>query len=117
MSAADNGSPVPYKVEISGVIKTEIKRLANLAATAGQKQAYLDAWLAIEKRLQSDPLQFGECCYHLAKGKLRCQIGVVSPVAVEFAIHEEKHTVVLLKIFLLGFNEGESHAAHQPLPP
>ncbi len=83
-------------------IKAEIKTLAKQAAALGQQQAYFDAWLEIEKRLQSEPLQFGECHYYMSKGKLRCHFGVVGPVAVEFAIHEGKRAVVLLKVSLLG---------------
>ena len=92
-------------------------RLAKLAASMAQQQQYFDAWLAIDKRLQYEPLGFGECCYHLAQGKLRCHIGAIQPVAVEFAIYEEQHSVILLKVFLMGSNEGQSHASHQPLPP
>ena len=79
MSAQANGSPFKYKVEISSFIKAEIKTLAKQAVALGQQQAYFDAWLEIEKRLQSGPLQFGECHYYMSKGKLRCHIGVVSP--------------------------------------
>jgi hypothetical protein len=61
MSAQANGSPFKYRVEISSFIKTEIKTLANQAAALGQQQIYFDAWIGIEKRLQSEPLQFGEC--------------------------------------------------------
>jgi mRNA-degrading endonuclease RelE of RelBE toxin-antitoxin system len=102
MSAQANGSPFKYKVEISSFIKAEIKTLAKQAAALRQQQASFDAWLEIEKRLQSKPLQSGECHYYMSKGKLRCHIGVVGPVAVEFAIHEEKRAVVLLKVSLLG---------------
>ena len=102
MSAQANGSPFKYKVDISSFIKAEIKTLAKQAAALGQQQAYFDAGREIEKRLQSEPLQFGKCHYYMSKGKLRCHIGVVGPVAVEFAIHEEKRAVVLLKVSLLG---------------
>jgi hypothetical protein len=102
MSAADNGTPFTYTVEISGLIKAEIKALAAQAAAIGQKQQYLDAWRQIDKRLRGDPLQFGECRYHMAKGEFRCHIAVIQPVAVGFAIHEKKHKVVLLRVSLLG---------------
>ena len=106
MSAQENDPPIRYRLEISGNIKNEIRKLAKYAASIGQRQAYHQAWLAIEKRLVSEPLQFGECRYHMAKGKLRCHIGVIQPVAVEFAIYAEKHGVILLKVFLLGLDEG-----------
>ena len=106
MSAQDNDPLIPYRLEISGAVRDEIKKLAKQAALIGQKQAYQRAWLAIEKRLLREPLQFGECCYHMAKGKLRCHIGVIQPVAVEFAIYEEKHGVILFKVLLLGHDQG-----------
>jgi hypothetical protein len=69
MSAQANGSPFKYKVEISSFIKAEIKTLAKQAVALGQQQAYFDAWLEIEKRLQSEPLQFGECHYVHVEGQ------------------------------------------------
>ena len=102
MSADANGSSLKYTVEISGFIKTRMGALAKQASATGQLQAYVDAWREIGQRLENKPLQFGECHYHMSKGQLRCHIGIVTPVAVEFAIHLEKRKVVLLKVSLLG---------------
>lgn len=62
----------------------------------------MEAWLAIEKKLQTDPLHFGEVCYHLLNGELRCHIGAIKPVALEFGIHEAKRIVLVRKVILLG---------------
>lgn len=115
MSAADSGSK-KYRVEASSFIKSEIASLAQRAAAMGQLKAYCDAWLEIEKKLARDPLSFGECRYHLAKGDLRCHIGAIRPVAVEFGIYQAKNGVILMKVFLLGFDEGEPHDSSPSVP-
>jgi hypothetical protein len=99
MNAAGNQS---CRVTLVGDVSDEIKRLAKEAASLGKKQAYLEAWLAIEKRLSSDPTQFGECRFRLLKGDLLCHIGAIQPVAVRFAVHEKSRNVFVLKVFLLG---------------
>ena len=92
-----------YRLTLVGDVPTGIRNLAKAAALRGKKQAYLDALLAIEKRLSADPIQFGECGYRLLKGDLQCHIGAIQPVAVQFAIHEARREVFVLKIFLPGW--------------
>ena len=92
----------PYRLTLVGDVAKEIKSLAQQAALFGKKRAYLDAWLAIEKRLANTPTDFGEYCFSLLKGDMLCHIGAIQPVAVRFAIHEKSRDVFVLKVFLLG---------------
>jgi hypothetical protein len=100
MSAAND--PPPYRLTLVGNVREDIKRLAMEADLLGKKQAFLSALLAAEKRLERDPAEFGELRYSLANGVLQCHIGALRPVAVQFAIHEERRDVLVLKIQLLG---------------
>jgi hypothetical protein len=79
-----------------------IRKLAVESASRGQKQACHDAFQLIQNRLSTHPGRFGERRYSLLKGELPCHIGAIRPVAVHFAIHEERRVVFVLKEFLLG---------------
>lgn len=91
-----------YRITLVGDVPKTIRALDKKAAARGQKKAYRDAFLAIEKRISENPVEFGECCYHLLSGDLRCQVGAIRPVVVQFAIHEKRREVFLLNVFLLG---------------
>ena len=97
MSAGDE----PYRISLLGNVPAEIRRLAGVAASLGKKQAYLDAWLDIEKRISSAPSGFGELRFNLLKGELHFHVGAVRPVVVNFAFHEKERVVFVLEIFLL----------------
>ena len=91
-----------YRLTLVDDVPSAIRRLAKEAASVGKRQAYLDALQTIEARLATNPLQFGECRYRLLMGQLSCQIGAIKRVAVQFAVHEERREVFVLKVFLLG---------------
>ncbi|MBI2807602.1 MAG: hypothetical protein HYX68_21690 [Planctomycetes bacterium] len=100
--SAEGDDPQPYRITLVGTVREETKRLAKVAASVGKKIAFLDALKAIEARLSGDPSQFGELRYHLANGEFACHIGAISPVAIQFAIHQGRRDVLILKISLLG---------------
>ncbi len=99
---SEPGNKPPYHITLVGDLPLTIKKLFKEAAALGKQQVYRDAWRAIERQLMTAPLEFGEKRYRLLKGQLSCHIGAIRPVAVQFAVHEERHEVFLLKAFLLG---------------
>ena len=98
---SDSGS-APYHVTLIGDVPASIWSLAKKAAPLGKKRAFLDAFRIIQERLSRDPGQFGEQRYTLSKNEMPCHIGAIQPVAVQFAIHEEKRAVFIFKVFLMG---------------
>src|SRR5260221_14449956 len=96
------GGTHPYRITLIGEVPSEISRLARRASFLGKKKPYLDAWLAIEKRLSSNPSEYGEHRFRLLNGDLVFRTGAVQPVAIHFSVNEKHRVVFVLKVFLLG---------------
>ena len=102
MSPNENTPQPSYKISSSAKLNDEVRELAKLAATLGKKTAFLQSLRKIIDRLQNAPFNFGECRYRLPFKNVYCCIGAIQPVAVQFAIREESHDVIILKVLLLG---------------
>jgi hypothetical protein len=98
MSTQGDGQPVLYEVIIAQKDQAFLKERHREAAEAGQGQAFLAALRQIYERLRKDPLNLGEPLYRLPALKLIVCQAVVSPLLVDFAVHEERPLV-----FIRGF--------------
>jgi hypothetical protein len=99
MSNQGNGrQPVAYLVRLSELTKKALKRQYLESAQAGKGPQFLSALHQIGERLRTDPLTFGEPQYRLPALQLMVRQGVVSPLIVDYAVHEE-----LPFVFIRGF--------------
>jgi len=64
----------------------------------GTGQRFLSAFRQIVARLQDDPLTFGEPLYHLPALELLVRQASVSPIVVDYAVHDSRPLV-----FVRGF--------------
>jgi hypothetical protein len=78
--------------------KADVKQLHRQAILAGAGQQFLAAFQQIVDRLRKDPLTFGEPLYRLPVLKLAVRKAVLSPLVVDYAVHEEQPLV-----FIRGF--------------
>src|SRR5438046_923282 len=101
MTGEDNGKPVIYKLDISGAVAQEIKKLIRQAYQRGSGPKVARAWRIIIDRLRNDPLQFGELIRHHPFLNLLVHVAVVQPMAVTFGIHVEKKLVIIQRVILL----------------
>lgn len=89
-----NPTPEPdFEVSISGAVRDLLSRLRDQADDAGQRDQFLAALRTITTRLRRDPLAFGEEVFELRALRLTVKVGVVLPVAVEFAIYPDRRLV------------------------
>jgi hypothetical protein len=102
MTSQGNGPPAVYAVKVSEQLKDTIRRLHEQAAQRGRGQQFLAALRAIHDRLRSDPLRFGEPLFRLPALKLLVFQVIVSPVVVDYAVHEEKRLVLVKGVNVLG---------------
>jgi hypothetical protein len=87
---------VPRRVEYSGKVLRQLKKLAQEARDQGRGPAFLAALKVIEQGLRGRPLPpedhpnvFGEPCFRLpALGLLMCK-QAVSPLVVHFSVSEQ----------------------------
>ena len=102
MTSQSNGSANSYQISVSKKVAAEIKEVIKKAHLSGKKPAAISALRVIEERLRSNPMGFGECRFHWIMAKCRCHIGVIEPIAVQFAIHDHHPVVFLTKVLLMG---------------
>lgn len=95
MSSPGNGQSTPYRVSMSHQTRAVLKQLHLQAAHAGTGHRFLAALRQILQRLRSDPLTFGEPYYRLPVLKLLIRQAVVSPLVVDYAVHEEQPVVLI----------------------
>jgi hypothetical protein len=97
----DGGRPPSYTVHCAGQISAAFLQIQHQAAQAGRGREVLTAMRAVVESLQGDPVNFGELLYRLPALKLRVFIGVVSPLVVHFAVHDQLPLVVLKGVSML----------------
>jgi len=90
-----------YQVHCSGAIAEALRRLQRLTPGATRKKAIASALKQIVKRLQLDPLEFGEPYYRLPALRLQIRTCVVTPLVVHFAVSEEQPLVFIKAVRLL----------------
>jgi hypothetical protein len=93
--------PSPYRVVYSQANREKLLEFGALAFQQGSAKAYLDSVAAIDRILHDSPLDFGEGLYSLADAHLHVRHGIVSPLVVYWAVHEEKAVVFVQDFRLL----------------
>jgi hypothetical protein len=98
MTTQGDGQPVRYDVTLSGAARAILEQLSAQARQAGTGPQFLAALREIGERLRKDPLGFGEPRYRLPALRLLVCKGIVAPLVVDFAVHEDRPLV-----FIRGF--------------
>ena len=96
--SSPNGGTRHYRVQFTASTSARLKELVKKAIGIGLGQKALSAAKAIIRHLQSRPTEFGEPLYRLPALKLQVRVGIVRPLVVHYAVHEEKPLV-----FIKGF--------------
>jgi hypothetical protein len=90
-----------YTVHGSGKIAETIRRVQRLAKEQGRGQQALAAIKEIVRRLQEDPNELGEPLYGLSVLGLEVRTCAIRPVAVDFAVDQERFLVFIKGVKLL----------------
>jgi hypothetical protein len=98
--AASNGESV--EIVCSGAIAKALRQIQQQATSEGRGEAVLSAIRIIHSRLEKDAASFGEPRYRLPILRLNVRQAVVGPLAVEFAVHDDKPIVFIKGVKLLG---------------
>ena len=85
-----------------GLVREAVEQLLRQAFLTNKEfaQKTLQSLKHIEERLRTDPREFGEPRHRLKHVEVR--VGVVSPVAVQYAVHDNHPVVFVLKYSLLS---------------
>lgn len=98
MMEGNGQSSGTYRVLMSEHTRTDLRTRYLEAQQAGIGQGFIRAFRQITVRLRTDPLIFGEPQYRLPALRLSVRQGVVAPLVVAYAVHEERPVV-----FIRGF--------------
>lgn len=90
-----------YVVVIAKSVQKALQTLYQQAMEKGTKDQFSSAARAIDERLKTDPLGWGEPTYHLQFMGLQVRLGVIPPLAVLFAVDENRHIVYVMRFTLL----------------
>jgi hypothetical protein len=99
VSALASG-PDPYRVVYSERVRQRLLALADVARERGDGEAFLAAVKEFHRRLCVYP-QFGEPLIDLAQEPGQVWIGTVRPLAMRYAIFDERRVVMVAAIPVL----------------
>jgi len=94
VSQPGSGGP-RYTVHCSRFVLDALRQLQHKATDVGIGSTVLTAIKAIHKHLQEDPLGFGEPLYRLRLFPLQVRVAVVSPLAVDYTVDEQRRLVFI----------------------
>ena len=101
-----NGTPAPFRVEMTGPAETDFESTLDAAAAAGVGRAVVDAIGQIWRRLEHGPRDFGEPMYHLRAMKMEVRKAAIAPIYVEYGVHDDQLVVVIRRVRWLGNPSG-----------
>jgi hypothetical protein len=101
-ASEDNGGP--YKVHCSAAIAKALRQLQRRAKREGRGEAALSAFRQIVQRLGQAPFDLGEPLYRLPVLRMQVRCCSVRPLAVDFAVCEDRPLVFIKGVTLLSDN-------------
>ena len=89
---------LPHRLGITGPAKDLYRQIGIEAVEAGLETEVSQAMRAIVARLQTDPASFGEPLYRMAKLKMMVRCAAISPLFVEYGVHDTEPVVIIRKV-------------------
>lgn len=87
-------APQPYRVSLSSQVFEKVRELAAVAKARGDGEAFLAALQEFDRRLHVYP-QFGDPLVDLLAEVGQIRIGIVPPLAMRYAVFEERRQVIV----------------------
>lgn len=83
----------PYRIEMSGLVRSQFEALARASGRAGRAGEVSRATRQIIQLLSVTPLGVGDPMYRLRRARLRIRHLIVFPLYVEYGVHESEPVV------------------------
>jgi hypothetical protein len=91
-----------FSIHCSGAIAAVIRRVHQEATSQGRGQDVTRAFSEILERLCLDPFQIGEPLYRLPGLRMQVRTCLVRPLAVDYAVCDDRPLVFIKGVTLLG---------------
>lgn len=89
------------RVDMAPAVLARLRELLLRAEARGDGPAALSAARTINRRLHTQPREFGEPLYRLAHLGLMLRVAAVRPLTVYFAVHDTEPLVLVQRFELL----------------
>lgn len=104
--ASTNGQPQGrYSLSTAGPAKDQLLAIVDAAIAAGTADNVVMVLKSIRERLRRDPGEFGEPLYHIAALKMTVRCAVVSPLYVEYGLHDVQPVAIIRRFAALSAND------------
>jgi hypothetical protein len=90
--------PGPYKIEKGAGVKEQIKQIRLESRKAGKYLAFIEIMEKAIARLQDNPNEWGDPEFHTKTIDAVMRHGIIRPISFRFAVYEQAHAVVLLRV-------------------
>lgn len=98
----------PYRVDRVPPVDQQLRGLGEEAVRRGLRAEFLAALRLILRKLQDDPLEWGEPEYHtVLPGGLVCR-GVCRPLCVQYVAYAAERSVLILSFSMLSGGDTAS---------
>lgn len=87
-----------FEVRTSQQLLGALEHIKQQELQKGEGKRFLNALRSLYDRLRRDPHAFGEALYRLAGLRLTVYSGLSGPLAVQYAIHDEKPLVFIKSV-------------------
>src|SRR5262245_16934290 len=91
-----------YRVEMSTAIRESILKLQQQATREGRGKECFRAFEQILNRIEKQPHSTGEPLYHLQTLKMQVRETVVAPLAVHFAVCDDRQVIYIKRVILMS---------------
>jgi hypothetical protein len=91
-----------FHLGFSTVIAETIRQLQREASAQDRGREFLHAIREIVRRLEGDPMEFGEPLYYLPALRLYVRVGAIRPLYVDFAVSADRPRVFMKAVKLLA---------------
>src|ERR1035441_1603963 len=91
-----------FTVAMKRVIEAKIKRLAQEPPQSMAAKAFWKHLATVMKVLSETPVESGEILYHHQHVNLKEFTAVFGPLAVQYAVDEQNHGVVVTRLTITG---------------
>ncbi|MFO0965600.1 MAG: hypothetical protein U0793_08460 [Gemmataceae bacterium] len=101
MADDGNGQPI-FRLSLFPGVPAQIRALDEQATARGIQDVFRAKLAEVNRRLQTNPREFGEPASYYANAKLMVRHAALAPVYVRYAVHQEQSVVFVLEVKLLG---------------
>ena len=98
MESTNGKQPKPFRISMIGRAETEFLAICAESVGHALDDTVVQSMAEILTRLTKDPRDFGEPLFRLKKLQMMVRCAAISPLHIEYGVHESEPVVVIRKV-------------------